>query len=134
MGEDAASLRVQLGRAHGVVLNSNGSYSIDAGGEGSGSKFSERSWHRVELSGAKDWTCVTIDGVVLGNVTAAEDQAPWEPNSAAPNGGWIQDPWVAWSMGPVNQGGAPSISLSRYIFAEIDNFELSSLHVEYGMK
>ena len=39
--------------------------------------------------------------------------------------GWDQNPWVAWSMGPVNAGGAPSISLSRYVFAEIDNFRLS---------
>ena len=67
-----------------------------------------------------------MDNVVLHNVSAVPNTAaPWEFNAAFPNGGWAQNPWVAWTMGPVNEGGAPSISLSRYVFAEIDNFRLS---------
>ena len=125
--EEEATLQLRLGNAHGVQLDTNGSVRLDGRFSPAGSSgFSAGAWHRVELSCAAGSSAVAVDNITVLNASAVPNPAPWEFDARFPNGGWEQDPWVAWSMGPVNQGGAPSISLSRYIFAEIDNFLLAA--------
>ena len=47
-------------------------------------------WHRVDLSSGGSWSSVAVDHVVLQNASSAPGTAPWELDTAFPNGGWDQ--------------------------------------------
>ena len=102
----------QIGLANpfvGLFLDSqNGTFKISGAPARSGkAAFAVGSWHKVSMTSKNGVVTATLDGVPLSGGVEIEDQTPAVMGAAGHGGYYVQ------------------MSLDRYVFADVDNFQLS---------